>query len=98
MRVTSTGHVVLLRRKTAQRSEQFRVQELLTVVTDAQTVKSKAEKTVETDAQAKKRQTAVTPDAAVFMSEDLAVQGSETEQRVVVPSEVCLAGFHEELH
>ena len=31
-----------------------------TVLTDAQTVKRKAEETVETDAQAKKRQTAVT--------------------------------------
>ena len=48
-----------------------------TVVTDAQTVKRKAEETVETDAQAKKRQTAVTP-----------VPQSETEQRSVVPSEV----------
>ena len=58
-----------------------------TVVTDAQTVKRKAEETVETNAQAKERQTAVTPVPQV-QDGGSSSSRSETEQRAVVPSEV----------
>ena len=58
-----------------------------TAVTDAQTVKRKAEETVENDAQAKKRQTAVTPVPQVHVGASSSSR-SETVQRVVVPSQV----------
>ena len=64
-----------------------------TVVTDAQTVKRKAEVTVVTDARTKKRQTAVTPVPQVHVggsssSGSAVVSLTQTEQRVVVPPEV----------
>ena len=65
-----------------------------TVVTDAPTVKRKAEETVETDARTKKRQTAVTTVPQVHVggssSSGSAVVSrlTKTKQRVVVPREV----------
>ena len=66
-----------------------------TVVTDAQTVKRKAEETVETDERSKKRQTAVTPVPQVHVggssslgSHGHSVSPTQTEQRVVAPPEV----------
>ena len=77
MRVSSTG----------REFEKKPAQEEQTVVTDAQTMKRKAEETVETDAQSKKRQRAVTPVPQVHVGGSGSSR-SETEQRVVVPSEV----------
>ena len=66
-----------------------------TDVTDAQTVKRKAEETVENDAQAKKRQTAVTLVPQVHVGGSSSSR-TETVQRVVVSSQVPPG--HEEFH
>ena len=96
LRVTLTEHEFEKRR--AQVEQVGCSSGSATVVTDAQTVKRKAEETVETDERTKKRQTAGvarTPVPAVHVGgcggsggHGHSVRPTQTEQRVVVPPEV----------
>ena len=92
LRVTLTEHEF---EKKPSQEEQFLSSGSATVVTDAQTVKRKAEETVETDGRSKERQTAVTPVPQVHVGGSSSsgehghsVSPIQTEQRVVVPPEV----------
>ena len=92
LRVTLTEHEF---EKKPPQEEQFLCSGSATVVTAAQTVKRKAEETVETDGPSKKRQTSVprVPQVHVRKSGSLGEHGhsvspTQTEQRVVVPPEV----------